>query len=86
METGNVIEGNLGMLTRASYALLNTDTTPATFWITHPNNTVRRNAAAGEQESGWGGWECLQCGGIWERLGKADWHRRLATWIAHRSA
>lgn len=47
VETGNVITGNLGLLTWPSYALLNTDTTPAVFWITHPNNTVSNNVGAG---------------------------------------
>ncbi len=46
-ESGNVLEGNLGVLTRASQALLNTDTSPATFWLVHPNNTLRGNRAAG---------------------------------------
>jgi hypothetical protein len=54
-ETGNIITGNLGILTRASDALLNTDTTPATFWITHPNNTYRDNMAAGSL-NGYGYW------------------------------
>jgi hypothetical protein len=49
-----VIEGNLGIWTRTSDALLETDTTPATFWITHPNNTVVRNRAAGSE--GYGFW------------------------------
>lgn len=46
-EFGNTITGNLGLVTRASQALLNTDTSPATFWIVHPNNTVSGNHAAG---------------------------------------
>ena len=48
IETGNVIEGNLGILTRGSDALLVTDTSPATFWVTNPNNTYRFNHAAGK--------------------------------------
>lgn len=44
---GNLFEGNLGFHTLVSNALLNTDTTPATFWITNPNNTYRNNVAAG---------------------------------------
>jgi hypothetical protein len=32
IETKNIIEYNLGVLTRRSFALLNTDITPATFW------------------------------------------------------
>ncbi|KXZ54727.1 hypothetical protein GPECTOR_4g796 [Gonium pectorale] len=55
IESGNIIEGNLGIYTRTSDALLNTDTTPATFWITNPNNTVRHNRAAGSL-GGYGFW------------------------------
>ncbi|KXZ43941.1 hypothetical protein GPECTOR_77g37 [Gonium pectorale] len=51
-EWGNVIEGNIGIYTKASYALLITDTTPATFWITNPNNTVRHNRAIGSEAYG----------------------------------
>ena len=51
-ETANLIEGNVGILTRASDALLVSDATPATFFITHPNNTVRNNRAAGGAGSG----------------------------------
>jgi len=47
VEQGNYITGNLGMLTYPSNALLNTDTSPAVFWITHPNNVVRNNVGAG---------------------------------------
>ncbi|PNH00239.1 Fibrocystin-L, partial [Tetrabaena socialis] len=52
IETGNLFEGNLGMSTKASSALLNTDTTPATFWVTNPNNTYRNNVAAGSDAYG----------------------------------
>ncbi len=48
IETGNLIERNLAISTKASNALLNTDTTPASFWITNPNNTYRNNIAAGQ--------------------------------------
>ncbi|HAS41278.1 MAG TPA: hypothetical protein DCS93_12405 [Microscillaceae bacterium] len=61
-ETGNEILNNLGMVTRRpdrQYALLPSDTTkernasgPATFWITHPNNKVQNNRAAGSDGSG----------------------------------
>lgn len=47
IETGNVYERNVAMLVRRSDALLNTDTTPAVFWVTNPNNTYRHNRAAG---------------------------------------
>ena len=52
VETGNLIDGNLAILTRASNALLNVDTTPASFWITNPNNTVRNNRATGSAAYG----------------------------------
>jgi hypothetical protein len=47
VETGSILEGNLGMLTRVTNAMLNTDTTPATFWITNPDNVIKNNRAAG---------------------------------------
>ena len=56
-ETGNLFEDNLGMLTRtpaAGQALIPSDVTPATFWITNPANTYRRNVAAGSR--GFGFW------------------------------
>ena len=43
-ERFNQIEGNLGLVTRRTSSLLDTDTTPATFWITNPNNFFRNNA------------------------------------------
>ena len=46
-EQGNIIQDNLGVFVRASSSLLNVDITPATFWAVNPNNTFRRNAAAG---------------------------------------
>jgi hypothetical protein len=52
IETKNIIEYNLGILTKRSSALLNTDITPATFWITNPDNIVRHNAAAGSDNYG----------------------------------
>lgn len=61
-ETGNVITGNLGLVTRrpdAAFALLESDrpvsrnaSGPATFWITHPNNIVQNNRAGGSDGSG----------------------------------
>ena len=53
VEVGNVIQDNLGIFVRASSSLLNVDITPATFWIVNPNNTVRRNAAAGGTHFGY---------------------------------
>jgi cell migration-inducing and hyaluronan-binding protein len=49
-ETGNLMEGNLGLTSRdpgAGIRLLPSDQRPATFWITNPANTVRGNVAAG---------------------------------------
>ena len=47
IEQGNIIQDNLGVFVRGSSSLLNVDITPATFWSVNPNNTIRRNAAAG---------------------------------------
>ena len=46
-ESGHTLSGNLGMLTRESYALPGSDTTPATFLLANPNNTITNNVAAG---------------------------------------
>ena len=59
-ETGNLFEGNLGVLTKkapAGQELLPSDVNPATFWITNPDNTYRRNVAAGSK--GFGFWYAL---------------------------
>jgi hypothetical protein len=59
-ETGNVFEGNLGLRTREpedGERLLPSDDSPATFWITNPNNVFRNNAAAGSD--GVGFWYAL---------------------------
>ena len=56
-ESGNLFEDNLGLLTRtpaAGQALIPSDVNPATFWITNPDNSYRRNAAAGSR--GFGFW------------------------------
>mmetsp|Transcript_28781 Transcript_28781/g.25949 ORF Transcript_28781/g.25949 Transcript_28781/m.25949 type:complete len:495 (-) Transcript_28781:2490-3974(-) len=52
IETHNLIEDNLVISTRKSEALLNTDQTPACFWITNPNNIWRRNHCAGSDRYG----------------------------------
>ena len=52
VETGTIIQDNLGVFVRSASSLLNVDITPATFWIVNPNNTVRRNAAAGGSHFG----------------------------------
>lgn len=41
IETGNTIQYNLGVAVRTSSTLLTTDVTPATFWVTNPNNTSK---------------------------------------------
>lgn len=59
-ETGNLFEDNLGVLTKkapAGQELLPSDVNPATFWITNPDNTWRRNVAAGSK--GFGFWFAL---------------------------
>jgi len=55
IETGNLIEGNLGILSKqptAGEEVIPTDKNPATFWITNPDNMVRNNVAAGSQSTG----------------------------------
>ena len=52
IETNNLIENNLAILTRKSWSLLNSDQTPASFWITHPHNILRGNHAAGADNYG----------------------------------
>nr|XP_039260770.1 fibrocystin-L-like [Styela clava] len=47
IEHGNKIEYNLVVFCRQSTSLQNDDITPAAFWVTNPNNTLRHNAAAG---------------------------------------
>lgn len=54
-ETKNVLDGNLGMRTRAAptgEAILESDAQPATFWISNPGNVVTRNVAAGSDGAG----------------------------------
>jgi cell migration-inducing and hyaluronan-binding protein len=55
IETKNVLVDNLGLLTRAASPganILPSDLTPATFWITNPDNTLRGNVAAGSEYYG----------------------------------
>lgn len=52
-ETKCLIDGNLIMKTKASFSLINTDQTPASFWITHPDNQFRNNHAAGSDRYGY---------------------------------
>ena len=55
VETGNVLDHNLGILTRRALpgeAVLPSDLTPATFWVTNPDNVLRGNVAAGSEGNG----------------------------------
>lgn len=47
IETKNKFKGNLAVNTLPSHSLLNTDQSPASFWITNPNNEFEGNRAAG---------------------------------------
>ena len=53
IETKNVIKNNLVVSTVRSWSLLNTDQTPASFWITHPDNVFTGNHAAGSDRYGY---------------------------------
>ena len=60
IEARNTFSGNLGVLTRIppeGKRLLASDATPATFWMTNPDNTWRGNVAAGSE--GFGFWLAL---------------------------
>ena len=57
-ETKNYITSNLVMKTVRSMSLLNTDQSPAGFWITHPDNAFIDNHAAGSDRYGF--WYDLQ--------------------------
>jgi len=48
-ETKNVIDGNIMINTRMIWTLSANDVTAASYWVTHPDNIVRNNAAAGGQ-------------------------------------
>lgn len=47
IETGNTFQYNLVCFVRASSSLLNDDITPASYWVTNPNNTYIHNTAVG---------------------------------------
>jgi hypothetical protein len=53
IESNNFLDGNLAILTKRSWSLLNTDQTPASFWITFPDNIFRNNHAAGADRYGY---------------------------------
>ena len=52
-ETKNRITNNLMINTVRSMSLLNTDQTPGSFWITHPDNSFTGNHAAGSDRYGY---------------------------------
>ena len=58
VETHNAVRYNLVVEVRASHSILNTDTTPAAFWITNPDNIWVGNHAAGGPRYGF--WFDLQ--------------------------
>ena len=53
IETKNVIDGNLIIGTNRSWSLLNSDQTPASIWITNPDNVIINNRAAGSDRYGY---------------------------------
>jgi len=53
VETKCRLERNLAVQTKRSWSLLNTDQTPASFWITNPDNILRGNHAAGSDRYGY---------------------------------
>ena len=57
-ETKNLLKNNLAVKTKRSWSLLNTDQTPASFWITNPDNQFIGNHAAGSDRYGF--WFDLQ--------------------------
>jgi hypothetical protein len=52
IETKNLLEHNLALLTQRSWSLLNTDQSPASFWITNPDNIFKNNHAGGSDRYG----------------------------------
>jgi len=52
IERRNFLKNNLVMNSHRSWSLLNTDTTPANFWITFPDNDFIGNHAAGSDNYG----------------------------------
>ncbi len=58
IEVLNKFYKNLAVSTQPSYSLLNTDQSPASFWITNPYNYLEGNRAAGSKYYGF--WYDLQ--------------------------
>jgi len=79
IETANVFEDNLGMLTRAAepgHAILISDAKPATYWLTNPANRVAGNVAAGSD--GMGFWYALSPHPTGPSTDATIWPRRTA--------
>ena len=81
--------------TKRSWSLLNTDQTPACFWITNPDNNFLENHAAGSDRYGY--WYDLQKHAIGphantnvcpenERVGEFKDNHALAFWLAFGTA
>ena len=51
-ETYNCVLGNIVIDVLSSFSMLNTDQTPASFYLTHPTNYLRDNVAAGSPSYG----------------------------------
>jgi cell surface hyaluronidase len=76
-ESGNRLERNLGMATRTpptGQRLLASDATPATFWVTNPDNHLIGNRAAGSQ--GHGFWYALPASPTGLSTGQPDLPQR----------
>lgn len=52
VETKNRVEYNLVINTEPSFSLLNTDSTPACYWLTNPDNILIGNVCAGSEHYG----------------------------------
>lgn len=52
VESKNIYDHNLAVQVKASLSLLNSDGTPAGFWITFPDNTFTNNHVAGSDSQG----------------------------------
>ncbi|KAK7105773.1 hypothetical protein V1264_017108 [Littorina saxatilis] len=52
IETNNTFQYNLGVFVKPSSSLRNDDITPATFWVTNPDNIIIHNHAAGGSHFG----------------------------------
>ena len=53
VETWNTFQYNLAIFVKASSSLLNDDITPASYWVTNPDNIIQHNAAAGGTHFGY---------------------------------